>query len=68
MTQYLVQRLLQLVFVLFGVMVVVFIAMHLLPEDVAQLMLGDHATAQALARLRQQSSTDQPVAIPALPG
>lgn len=61
MTQYLVQRLLQLVFVLFGVSVVVFIAMHLLPGDVAQLMLGDHATAQALARLRQQLGIDQPV-------
>jgi peptide/nickel transport system permease protein len=60
-TQYLVQRLLQLVFVLFGVSVVVFIAMHLLPGDVAQLMLGDHATAPALARLRQQLGIDQPV-------
>lgn len=61
MIQYLAQRLLQLVFVLLGVSVVVFIAMHLLPGDVAQLMLGDHATAQALARLRAQLGIDQPI-------
>lgn len=61
MTQYLAQRLLQLVLVLFGVSMVVFIAMHLLPGDVAQLMLGDHATAQSLARLRAQLGIDQPV-------
>jgi peptide/nickel transport system permease protein len=60
-TQYLAQRLLQLVLVLFGVSLVVFIAMHLLPGDVAQLMLGDHATAQSLARLRAQLGIDQPV-------
>ena len=61
MTQYLTQRLLQLLLVLFGVSVVVFIAMHLLPGDVAQLMLGDHATAQSLARLRAQLGIDQPI-------
>jgi peptide/nickel transport system permease protein len=60
-TQYLAQRLLQLVLVLFGVSLVVFVAMHLLPGDVAQLMLGDHATAQSLARLRAQLGIDQPV-------
>jgi peptide/nickel transport system permease protein len=59
--QYIAQRLLQLVFVLIGVSMVVFVAMHLLPGDVAQLLLGDHATAAALARLRQQLGLDQPV-------
>jgi len=61
MAPYIAQRLLQLAFVLFGVSMVVFIAMHLLPGDVAQLLLGDHATVQALARLRQQLGIDQPV-------
>jgi peptide/nickel transport system permease protein len=59
--QYIAQRLLQLVFVLIGVSMVVFVAMHLLPGDVAQLLLGDHATMQSLARLRQQLGLDQPV-------
>ena len=61
MAQYIAQRLLQLAFVLLGVSMVVFVAMHLLPGDVAQLLLGDHATAPALARLRQQLGLDQPV-------
>jgi peptide/nickel transport system permease protein len=58
---YIAQRLLQLVVVLIGVSMVVFVAMHLLPGDVAQLLLGDHATAPALARLREQLGIDQPV-------
>ena len=61
MAPYIAQRLLQLAFVLVGVSMVVFIAMHLLPGDVAQLLLGDHATVQALARLRQQLGIDQPI-------
>jgi peptide/nickel transport system permease protein len=61
MAQYIAQRLLQLVIVLIGVSLVVFVAMHLLPGDVAQLLLGDHATTQGLARLRAQLGLDQPV-------
>ena len=48
MAQFVARRLWQLVLVLIGVSIVVFVTMHLLPGDVAQLMLGDHATAQAL--------------------
>jgi peptide/nickel transport system permease protein len=59
--QYIVHRLIQLVFVLLGVSVVVFVTMHLLPGDVAQLLLGDHATNEQLVRLRQQLGLDQPV-------
>jgi len=59
--QYIVHRLIQLVFVLLGVSVVVFVTMHLLPGDVAQLLLGDHATNEQLARLREQLGLDQPV-------
>ena len=44
-----------------GVSVVVFVTMHLLPGDVAQLLLGDHATNEQLARLRDQLGLDQPV-------
>lgn len=61
MGQYIVHRLIQLVFVLLGVSVVVFVTMHLLPGDVAQLLLGDHATNEQLARLREQLGLDQPV-------
>ena len=44
MANYVAARLVQLLFVLIGVSVVVFVSMHLLPGDVAQLLLGDHAT------------------------
>ena len=35
--------------------------MHLLPGDVATLLLGDRATVASLARLRHQLGLDQPV-------
>jgi peptide/nickel transport system permease protein len=59
--QYLVERLIQLVLVLIGVSVVVFLTMHVLPGDVATLLLGDHATAQELERLRHDLGLDQPI-------
>jgi peptide/nickel transport system permease protein len=58
---YVAARLIQLLFVLIGVSVVVFVTMHLLPGDVAQLLLGDHATNDQLQRLRAQLGLDQPV-------
>ncbi len=48
---------------LLGVSVVVFVAMHLLPGDVATLLLGDRATAASLARLRHQLGLDEPVIV-----
>jgi peptide/nickel transport system permease protein len=59
--RYAAQRLLQLVFVLIGVSMVVFVTMHLLPGDVAQMLLGDRATNESLARLRHELGIDQPV-------
>ena len=58
---YLTRRLVQLVFVLAGVSLVVFVTMHVLPGDVATLMLGDRATTQQLTDLRHQLGLDQPV-------
>jgi len=60
---YLARRLLQLVLVLVGVSLVVFFTMHVLPGDVATLMLGDRATAPQLADLRRQLGLDQPIFI-----
>ena len=61
MARYVAQRLLQLALVLIGVSVVVFVTMHLLPGDVAQMLLGDRATNESLARLRHELGIDQPV-------
>ena len=63
MAAYLARRLLQLVLVLVGVSLVVFFTMHVLPGDVATLMLGDRATAGQLADLRQQLGLDQPIVV-----
>ena len=56
MAEYIAQRLLQLVLVLIGVSMVVFVTMHLLPGDVAQLLLGDHATARGAGPAARSSS------------
>jgi ABC-type dipeptide/oligopeptide/nickel transport system permease component len=61
--RYLINRVLQLVLVLLGVSVVVFFFMHVLPGDVATLLLGDKATAAQLERLRAQLGLDQPVPV-----
>jgi ABC-type dipeptide/oligopeptide/nickel transport system permease component len=58
---YIARRLLQLLLVLVGVSLVVFFTMHVLPGDVATLLLGERATAQQLANLRHQLGLDQPV-------
>ena len=63
MVRYFLSRLGQLVLVLLGVSVVVFVAMHVLPGDVATLLLGDKATAAQLARLRAQLGLDQPIPV-----
>jgi len=62
-TGYLARRLIQLAFVLVGVSLVVFFTMHVLPGDVATLMLGDRATTKQLADLRHQLGLDQPIYI-----
>jgi peptide/nickel transport system permease protein len=61
MARYAVGRLFQLALVLVGISATVFLTMHVLPGDTAQLLLGEHATAEQLARLRGQLGLDQPV-------
>ena len=63
MLDYVARRIGQLLLVMLGVSVVVFIAMHLIPGDVATLLLGDRATAASLAKLRHQLGLDQPVIV-----
>jgi peptide/nickel transport system permease protein len=61
MWTYLGRRVVQLVPVLVGVSVLVFFGMHLIPGDVAQLLLGDKGTEADLQRLRHQLGLDRPV-------
>ncbi|HEV2357419.1 MAG TPA: ABC transporter permease [bacterium] len=61
MLRYIARRLVQLLPVLLGVSVLVFLGMHLVPGDVAQLLLGEKGTEADLARLRHQLGLDQPL-------
>ena len=60
MTAYILQRLGLSVFVLWGAITVVCVAIRLAPGDPAQLMLGPSATAQEVAALRTRLGLDQP--------
>src|SRR5579859_2832544 len=51
---YIRKRLILAVFVLFGVTVVIFGMVHFLPGDPATILLGDRATTQNIALLREQ--------------
>jgi len=53
------RRLAQMIPVLIGVSVVVFLFLHLIPGDPASAMLGDHAIADSIARLRVAYGLDQ---------
>lgn len=61
MFRYTARRLIQLLPVIVGVSLLVFFAMHILPGDVATLLLGDRATAQQLIDLRHQLGLDRPI-------
>ena len=63
MSRYVLQRLFGLVGVLFGVSVVLFLALHLAPGDPAQLLLGPLVRPDDLARLREELGLDRPLPI-----
>jgi ABC-type dipeptide/oligopeptide/nickel transport system permease component len=61
MTAYILKRLSMVVPVLIGVSILVFAMSHLVPGDPVALMLGEHATAADVVRLRQQLGLDRPI-------
>jgi peptide/nickel transport system permease protein len=56
---YIRKRLVLMVFVLFGVTLIIFSMIHLVPGDPAFLILGERATDQKAADLRHQLGLDQ---------
>jgi peptide/nickel transport system permease protein len=60
MLSFTLRRLLESVPVLLGVSVVVFLFLRLIPGDPAVALLGERATPQALARVRDQLGLNQP--------
>jgi ABC-type dipeptide/oligopeptide/nickel transport system permease component len=55
------KRLLQILPVLFGIILVVFLVVRLIPGDPARIMLGVHASEERLAALREQLGVDLPI-------
>jgi peptide/nickel transport system permease protein len=63
MTAYVMRRLILLVPVILVVGIVVFALIHLTPGDPAAVMLGDRATPEDLARLRNQLGLNDPLPV-----
>ncbi|MEV0974371.1 MULTISPECIES: ABC transporter permease [Streptosporangiaceae] len=61
MVRYLVLRAGQLIIVVFGVTVVSFVVLHLLPGDVTTTVLGEGASPEAKAALRAELGLDAPL-------
>ncbi|MGF1522296.1 MAG: ABC transporter permease [Leptolyngbyaceae cyanobacterium] len=61
MGRYILGRLLQLVPVLLGISLLVFAFLHLIPGDPAVTMLGDRATPEQVAALRDRMGLNEPL-------
>ncbi len=61
MAQYVASRILQALLVVFGVTVITFVALHVIPGDVAQMIGGEKATPQQIAQIRLQLGLDDPL-------
>jgi len=63
MGRYIVRRLVQLVPVVFGITLVLFFMLRLIPGDPASVMLGERATDEAVARLNRELGLDRPIVV-----
>ena len=63
MTIYIVKRVLLVIPVLIGVSIVAFLMSHLVPGDPVTVMLGERATAEDAARLREELGFNEPLYI-----
>jgi len=61
MLGYILKRLLLAVPTLFAVLTIVFVLARVLPGDPAQTILGDQASAEALANMRHRLGVDKPI-------
>jgi len=61
MLTFLVRRVLSALLIVWAVVTIVFFSMRIIPADPAEVVLGDHASAEALAAFRKQAGLDQPM-------
>jgi len=59
--QYILRRLVQMVPVVFGITIIIFGMLRLLPGDAALAMLGDKATDEKIAVVRNRLGLDKPI-------
>jgi peptide/nickel transport system permease protein len=59
--KYIVRRLIGAIPVLFGLSIVLFAFVHLLPGDPSRAILGQHATPESIARIRETLGLDKPL-------
>jgi peptide/nickel transport system permease protein len=58
---YIIRRLLQLFIVLFGVSIITFTMLYVIPGDPARMLAGKNATEAKIAEIRVQKGLDQPI-------
>lgn len=63
LAKYLVKRTLQSIIVLFGVALLIFIFLHIIPGDPVLYMLGEHADAETAEKIYEKMGLNQPVLI-----
>lgn len=61
MLSYVVRRLFQLVIVLFGVSVITFVMLYVIPGDPARMLAGKNATEEKIEAIRVQKGLDKPI-------
>jgi peptide/nickel transport system permease protein len=61
MLAYIIRRLLQLFIVLFGVSVITFVMLYVIPGDPARMLAGKNATDEKIAAIREQKGLDEPL-------
>lgn len=61
MLKYIIKRLILLLPVLIGVSITVFVVMHVFTHDPAATILGEHATAEKIAKLQQELGLNDPL-------
>jgi len=63
MYAFIARRLLSAAVTLFGVLTLIFVLVRIVPGDPAQVILGDQASAVAVADLRQRLGLDKPIIV-----
>jgi peptide/nickel transport system permease protein len=63
MFRYLIRRLLQMIPLLIGVSIIVFLLVHLAPGDPVRMLLGEEATQEDVERLQAVYGFDKPLPV-----